>query len=755
MPKPSLLLLAFATAAATPYAVGASPSALSASPSALSASPSAVGASPFAASASGQERRDSADVRVRNLYFVQDYATASSEGLRLIKATPNDPSLRAWTVLALSRNGMQPRAIAMADSMAKRQPKSMWSHFARAVALAYAPAEQEKDPEALAEAEKARAAGPSDEYAYWVHAYVLANQSRYRQELAMLDSAASRGITSILLSNMAASAMMNSATEAGHPPDTARITRGLAMFERTRSEAPDNFEAHYVPGSWLVARRRAEEGRALVEKAVAISPASLAAHATLWAAIQARRDWTEEQKAAAILPDVDQLLAVNRTNPVVLQRLRGQYQVLKAYDRMHEVESLILDNFPDSEQGAWVHIERYRALSDSLSKKLVPDTTGVSARLTKMQWDFVDRPTKVTTGLADTYLSLVFKIRSDTTVPAAKLLQAVKGVAKYNDYNPGTSHSIGPIALAERGVHLKDAEAITREGVLNAQKYMQKNKSFYRGDGEWLNASNSLQAIQRDALGWVLYRQGRKAEAIKELNRALEYHKESTAAMYHLGRIAEADGDFATAEQHYAKGRGFETAGEKLNTRALTALYVKRHGSMDGYEAYATALDEKDRDRRWSNIVAARIKEPRQMLAFNLEDVNGKRVSSADLNGKFLVVNLWGVWCGPCVAESPELQKLHDRLKDDPDVVFLTIANDANPQTTRDFMKQRKFTFPALLDDGFVAKVNNTTFPTTWFVDRDGKIVYSHVGASDVVVEEFLWRIDLLRGATQRRTSIQ
>jgi hypothetical protein len=51
-----------------------------------------------------------------------------------------------------------------------------------------------------------------------------------------------------------------------------------------------------------------------------------------------------------------------------------------------------------------------------------------------------------------------------------------------------------------------------------------------------------------------------------------------------------------------------------------------------------------------------------------------------------------------------------------------------------------------LLDDGYVTRAKVQAFPTTWFIDRDGRVAFEHVGASDVVFEEFVWRVELLRG---------
>ena len=80
-------------------------------------------------------------------------------------------------------------------------------------------------------------------------------------------------------------------------------------------------------------------------------------------------------------------------------------------------------------------------------------------------------------------------------------------------------------------------------------------------------------------------------------------------------------------------------------------------------------------------------------------------------------------------------------------MVILTIDNDPNPETVREWMKKKGFSFPVLVDDGYVsgtAKVS--AFPTTWFVDKAGRKVFDDVGWSKELVEEYGWRIDALRG---------
>lgn len=81
------------------------------------------------------------------------------------------------------------------------------------------------------------------------------------------------------------------------------------------------------------------------------------------------------------------------------------------------------------------------------------------------------------------------------------------------------------------------------------------------------------------------------------------------------------------------------------------------------------------------------------------------------------------------------------------DVQFLTISNDRNSDDLPACMAKKLY-FPVLLDDGYVTKAKVHAFPTTWFVDRDDPIALEHRGASNVVLEEFIWRVEMPRDGT-------
>jgi thiol-disulfide isomerase/thioredoxin len=92
-----------------------------------------------------------------------------------------------------------------------------------------------------------------------------------------------------------------------------------------------------------------------------------------------------------------------------------------------------------------------------------------------------------------------------------------------------------------------------------------------------------------------------------------------------------------------------------------------------------------------------------------------------------LVLNVWGQWCGPCVAEMPHLQQVWSQLSAaGQPVQFMGINYRDGVQTARAFLRANKITYPSLRDDGgrtlLALRGKANTTPTTLVLDRQGRI---------------------------------
>lgn len=114
-------------------------------------------------------------------------------------------------------------------------------------------------------------------------------------------------------------------------------------------------------------------------------------------------------------------------------------------------------------------------------------------------------------------------------------------------------------------------------------------------------------------------------------------------------------------------------------------------------------------------------------LSLSGRTLEGASWRVADAKDKVLVLNVWGQWCGPCVAEMPHLQKVWAQASAaGKQVQFMGINYRDSAETAKAFLRANKITYPSLEDDGGRAllalrgKANTT--PTTLVLDRQGRI---------------------------------
>lgn len=77
--------------------------------------------------------------------------------------------------------------------------------------------------------------------------------------------------------------------------------------------------------------------------------------------------------------------------------------------------------------------------------------------------------------------------------------------------------------------------------------------------------------------------------------------------------------------------------------------------------------------------------------------IAGKHITHESLRGKITVIKIWATWCGPCLAEIPELNELVELYKNDSNVVFLAITDDSHKKIA-DFLQNREFNYQHITD---------------------------------------------------------
>ncbi|MCF3146287.1 TlpA family protein disulfide reductase [Streptomyces platensis] len=117
------------------------------------------------------------------------------------------------------------------------------------------------------------------------------------------------------------------------------------------------------------------------------------------------------------------------------------------------------------------------------------------------------------------------------------------------------------------------------------------------------------------------------------------------------------------------------------------------------------------------------------------ESTTGKKLDVADYKGKVVILNVWGSWCGPCIAEAPNFSKVANETKDK-GVQFLGInTRDSEKSQATSFEEEHKVPYPSLFDPtGRLmlrfpkGSLNPQSIPSTIAIDRHGKIAARSIG---------------------------
>jgi len=128
--------------------------------------------------------------------------------------------------------------------------------------------------------------------------------------------------------------------------------------------------------------------------------------------------------------------------------------------------------------------------------------------------------------------------------------------------------------------------------------------------------------------------------------------------------------------------------------------------------------------------VAARPQAP----DFQLEDMDGKKRHLADLRGKVVLVNFWATWCPPCRREMPSIERLSHVLKGtDFEILAVNVAENLDTVFSFTGTLDPIPTFAIVFDtDSSVLKAWPVMgLPTTFILNKQGRIVYRAVGGRD------------------------
>lgn len=164
----------------------------------------------------------------------------------------------------------------------------------------------------------------------------------------------------------------------------------------------------------------------------------------------------------------------------------------------------------------------------------------------------------------------------------------------------------------------------------------------------------------------------------------------------------------------------FTTEKKAMFEKSLGMFYSKLR------EYYASVQVQKAQNQIKSKL------DGTQAPSFNYVNYAGGKTKLEDFKGKFVYVDVWATWCGPCRGEIPFLQKL-EKEYEGKKIVFLSMSIDTQKdfEKWKTFVKEKNLGGVQVIADkdwqsDFVTKFGINGIPRFILIGPDGKVVHSN-----------------------------
>lgn len=167
-------------------------------------------------------------------------------------------------------------------------------------------------------------------------------------------------------------------------------------------------------------------------------------------------------------------------------------------------------------------------------------------------------------------------------------------------------------------------------------------------------------------------------------------------------------------------------------TKSPVAMEGENGAEMSGIDidAEVNELELDNSDSLDENVVSGS-----KLKDFLTKDVYGNEIDERIFTDKKLtVLNLWGTFCGPCIEEMPDLEKISNEYKDKNVAVVGIVIDDPSPEDAQKMLEELGVTYINIFPDDKLKELITDKFdyvPVTLFIDSNGEVLKTFIPGSE------------------------
>ena len=218
-------------------------------------------------------------------------------------------------------------------------------------------------------------------------------------------------------------------------------------------------------------------------------------------------------------------------------------------------------------------------------------------------------------------------------------------------------------------------------------------------------------------LGTSLVRLERVEEGIKVFEKSIMEHPETRfvpQCLLELGLAYDKLGKHDKGDETYKKLIDHSKFGSRSQAKQAKMILELDKAERNGELPQPAGAEPGSTPSEWVGKPAP---------SFQVKDLNGKELSLKKLHGQVVLLDFWATWCGPCIAEMPNVKKTYEKYKDQK-FQIIGISLDRSIEPLKSFVKKEGLAWHQYFDD---ARILSTMYqvnaiPSTFLIDGEGII---------------------------------